>query len=286
MDKLHDPKYPQGMLASISDPIQQPVGELLRTWRQRRRLSQLDLACDAEISTRHLSFLETGRALPSRGMVLKLSEYLDIPLRERNSLLIAAGYAPVYPQRPLAHPEMQSASQAIDLVLSAHEPYPALAIDRHWNLIASNSAVPPLLVGVAARLLEPPVNVLRLSLHPEGIASRITNLQEWRSHILKRLRRQIDSSGDQVLANLMQELTDLHVSKEANHKSEGEDSADVVVPFSLAHGDNVLRFLTTTMVFGTAVDVTLSELAIEVFFPADTVTAEIFRASQRPLPHT
>jgi hypothetical protein len=217
-------------------------------------------------------------------MVLKLSEYLDIPLRERNSLLVAAGYAPVYPQRPLAHPDLTSASRAIDLVLAAHEPYPALAIDRHWNLIAANKAVAPLLAGAAAWLLEPPVNVLRLSLHPEGIASRIENLQEWRTHIMKRLRRQIDSSGDQALVDLMQELSSLHIPQHPTGKTGKEEGADVVVPFSLAVGNDVLRFLTTTMIFGTAVDVTLSELAIEVFFPADAATTEIFRRTQQSLP--
>jgi transcriptional regulator with XRE-family HTH domain len=270
-------KYSQTMLSSISHTVPQPVGELLRAWRQRRRLSQLDLSCEAEISTRHLSFLETGRALPSRGMLQKLSEYLDIPLRERNSLLVAAGYAPVYSDRPLAHPDLKPAKSAIDLVLAGHEPYPALAIDRHWNLIASNKAVAPLLTGAAAWLLKPPVNVLRLSLHPEGIAPRIANLPEWRSHLLERLRRQVDSSGDPVLVELFKELRSYPVPDRLVKKSEEDRGMGVVIPLCFAIGDDVLRFLSTTMVFGTPVDVTLSELAIEAFFPADTATAEKLR---------
>src|SRR5499426_4537715 len=177
----------------------QPVGNLLRKWRERRRLSQLDLACEAEISTRHLSFLETGRSLPSREMVLRLAEQLEVPLRERNVLLIAAGYAPAFPERPLGDPALQSARKAVDLVLAGHEPYPALAIDRHWTLVAANGAVNRLLAGVAAELLAPPINVLRLSLHPDGLAPRIANLAEWRQHLLERLRRQVDVSADPVL---------------------------------------------------------------------------------------
>src|SRR5258708_8857738 len=155
-----------------------PVGERLREWRQRRRLSQLDLALEAEISTKHLSFREAGRALPSRDMVLKLAEQLDVPLRERNVLLVSAGYAPVFPQRSLQDPALQAARKAVDLVLKGHEPYPALAVDRHWTLVSHNAAIPPLLASAAPKLMQPPVNVLRLSLHPEGLAPRIENLAE------------------------------------------------------------------------------------------------------------
>jgi len=155
-----------------------PVGEHLREWRQRRRLSQLALACDAEISTKHLSFLETGRAQPSREMVLRLAERLEVPRRERNMLLVSAGYAPVFAERPLADPALQAARRAVDLVLSGHEPYPALAVDRHWTMVTANSAVQRLLAGVDAAMLAPPVNVLRLSLHPDGLAPRIANLPE------------------------------------------------------------------------------------------------------------
>jgi transcriptional regulator with XRE-family HTH domain len=183
-----------------------PVGHLLREWRQRRRMSQLDLALGADVSARHLSFLETGRSVPSREMVLHLAERLEVPLRERNALLLAAGYAPAFRERPLSDPALAAARQAVELVLAGHEPYPALAVDRHWSLLASNRALGPFLAGVSPDLLRPPVNVLRLSLHPEGTAPRIANLLEWRSHLLARLRRQVDASGDPVLGDLLEEL--------------------------------------------------------------------------------
>jgi transcriptional regulator with XRE-family HTH domain len=184
----------------------QAIGDHLKAWRQRRRLSQLDLAADAEISTRHLSFLETGRARPSRDMVLRLAERLEVPLRERNTLLVAAGFAPVFPQRALDHPSLQAARQAVELVLAGHEPYPALAVDRHWTLVSANKAVAPLLAGVDAALLKAPVNVLRLSLHPKGLARRIANLAEWRAHLLARLRQQIEATADETLTALLEEL--------------------------------------------------------------------------------
>src|SRR5215471_10871371 len=254
----------------------QPVGNLLRKWRERRRLSQLDLACEAEISTRHLSFLETGRSLPSREMVLRLAEQLEVPLRERNVLLIAAGYAPAFPERHLNDPALQAARKAVDLLLAGHEPYPALAIDRHWTLIASNNAVPPLLAGVEPSLLQPPVNVLRLSLHPAGLAPRIANLAEWRSHLLARLRRQIEVSADPVLEELLKELCSYPAPGE-DAAGDDEAYAGVVVPFRLVTERGVLSFISATTIFGTPVDVTLSELAVESFFPADAATAEALR---------
>ena len=262
----------------MSVTASQPVGALLRDWRQRRRMSQLDLACEAEISTRHLSFVETGRAAPSRHMVLRLAEQLDVPLRERNLLLVAAGYAPVYPERPLADPALEPARRAVDLVLAGHEPYPALAVDRHWALVASNRAVAPLLAGVDASLLQPPVNVLRLTLHPGGLAPRIANYREWRSHLLERVRRQVEATGDAVLAALVEELAAYPAPDGAETgTSSGVDYAGVVVPFQLATEAGVLSFFSTTTVFGTPVDVTLSELALESFFPADAATAEALR---------
>ncbi|MEA2757961.1 MAG: hypothetical protein QOH65_574 [Methylobacteriaceae bacterium] len=258
-----------------------PVGEHLREWRQRRRLSQLDLALEAEISTKHLSFLETGRATPSRDMVLHLAERLDVPLRERNVLLLSAGYAPVFSERSLEDPALGAARRAVDLVLAGHEPYPALAIDRHWTLIAANKAVAPLLAGVDVSLLKPPINVLRLSLHPEGLAPRIVNLQEWRAHLLDRLRRQIDVSADAVLVDLLQELRGFPApQRRAGVKPDkGADYAGIAIPFRLATESGVLSFFSTTTVFGTPVDVTLSELALESFFPADRETAERLRAA-------
>jgi len=181
-----------------------PVGGLIRQWRQRRRLSQLDLACDAGISTRHLSFVETGRAQPSRDMLLHLSEQLDVPVRERNVLLVAAGYAPIFPERPLEDPALAAARAAVDLVLERQKPYPAFALDRHWRIVASNSALPELYDDVAADLLKRPVNAMRLSLHPRGLAPRILNLGEWRAHLLFRLRRQVELTADAALIDLLQ----------------------------------------------------------------------------------
>jgi transcriptional regulator with XRE-family HTH domain len=262
--------------------VERPVGHLVREWRQRRRLSQLDLALEAEISPRHLSFLETGRSTPSREMVLRLAARLDVPLRERNTLLLAAGYAPAFRERPLADPDLVSARQAVDLVLTGHEPFPALAVDRHWHLVAANRAVGPLLDGIAGTLLEPPVNVLRLGLHPEGLAPRIANAGEWREHVLARLRRQIDASGDPVLRDLFEELRGYPVSAgDAPPASAHTPSAigAVVVPLRLRSPAGILSFISTTTVFGTPVDITLSELALETFFPADATTAAVLRAA-------
>ncbi|GAB3541728.1 helix-turn-helix transcriptional regulator [Noviherbaspirillum agri] len=258
-----------------------PVGDVLREWRQRRRLSQLDLALDADISTRHLSFMETGRSLPSRDMVLRLAERLDMPLRERNALLVAAGYAPMFSERSLDDPVLQPARKAMELVLTGHEPYPALAVDRHWHLLASNRAVPPLLAGVDPALLQPPVNVLRLSLHPGGLAPRIANYAQWRAHLFERLRRQIEVSGDHFLVDLLNELGAYPAPASASaspRSGNAHEYGGVVVPFQLATDNGTLSFISTTTVFGTPVDVTLSELALESFFPADAATADALRS--------
>jgi transcriptional regulator with XRE-family HTH domain len=251
-----------------------PLGEHIRGWRQRRRLSQMDLALDTDISTRHLSFIETGRARPSREMVLRLADQLEVPLRERNAMLLAAGFAPVYAERGLDDPELAAARRAIDLVLAAHAPFPALAVDRHWNMVAANGSVAPMLAGTAEFLNVAPVNVLRLSLHPEGLAPRILNLAEWRAHLLDRLRRQVAAVGDETLTELLSEL-------EAYPFRDGsgahEDFGGVVVPMRLASPLGELSFFSTTTVFGTPLDVTLDELAIEAFYPADAITAERLR---------
>jgi transcriptional regulator with XRE-family HTH domain len=267
--------YRPAMTSSI-----RPVGDHLREWRQRRRMSQLDLALEAEISTRHLSFLETGRSQPSREMILNLAEQLEVPLRERNILLVSAGYAPVFRERALDDPALAAARKAVDLVLKGHEPFPAIAIDRHWTRVSANAAVAPLLAGIAPALLEPPVNVLRLSLHPDGLAPRIANLPEWRAHLLARLRHQIDVSADTVLVELMNELRAYPMAAESHHgAASGQDYAGVVVPFQIAIDTGLLTFFSTTTVFGTPVDITLSELAIEAFFPADAATAEKLRGT-------
>ena len=251
-------------------------GDHLRDWRQRRRLSQLDLAQEAEISTRHLSFVETGRSVPSREMVLRLAERLDVPLRERNALLVAAGYAPMYRERPLDDPALAPARQAIDLILRSHEPYPALAVDRHWNLVAANRMVPHLMQGADPSLLQPPVNVLRLSLHPKGIAPRIANLVQWRAHVFERLRHQVQATGDSVLASLLDELRSYPVPQGSDERVEGE-LLGVVMPFRFRTPQGVLSFISTTTIFGTPVDVTLQELALETFFPADEFTGQALR---------
>jgi transcriptional regulator with XRE-family HTH domain len=255
------------------------VGDLLREWRQRRRLSQLDLAGDAEISARHLSFLETGRSAPSREMILLLAKQLEVPMRDQNVLLVAAGYAPVFSETPLDAPALQAARSAVDRVLTGHEPFPALALDRHWTLVAANRTVPLLLAGVDPSLLQPPINVLRLTLHPAGLASRIANLGEWRSHLLERVGRQIELTADPVLVDLAKELRGY---PEPPRVKEGRDvarseEARVGVPLQLIVGGGVLSFFSTTTVFGTPIDITLSELALEAFYPADAATATAVR---------
>jgi transcriptional regulator with XRE-family HTH domain len=254
------------------------VGDHLREWRQRRHMSQLDLALEAEISARHLSFVETGRSAPSRDMVLHLAEQLEIPLRERNLLLVSAGFAPIFPERSLDDPALQAARRAMDLVLKGHEPYPALAVDRHWTLVAGNAAIPPLLAGVSTDLLEPPVNVLRLSLHPQGLAPRILNLSEWRAHLLARLRHQVDLTADPFLVKLLRDLSEMAAPRAGSRPGAGVDAAEIVVPMRLRTDAGVLDLFSTTTVFGTPVDITLSELAIESFFPANSATADALRA--------
>ncbi|PWS38864.1 transcriptional regulator [Falsiroseomonas bella] len=255
------------------------VGGLIREWRRRRRLSQLDLASEAEISQRHLSFLESGRSRPSRDMLLHLAEQLEVPLRERNLLLVAAGFAPHYPQRDYQDPAMAAARAMVGRVLAAHEPFPALAVDRHWTMLDANRAVAPLLAGVAPWLLRPPVNVLRLALHPEGVAPRVVNAGEWRAHILERLRRQAEQTADTVLVALLAELRALPGA--APPRLDHAASA-VAVPLRLRSDAGELSFISTTTVFGTPVDVTLSELAIETFLPADAATSEVLRRAATP----
>ncbi|MBC7800157.1 MAG: helix-turn-helix transcriptional regulator [Gemmatimonadaceae bacterium] len=250
----------------IARPI--PVGTQLRAWRQRRRRSQLDLALDAGISQRHLSFVESGRARPSRDMVLHLAEQLEVPLRERNALLTAAGFAPRFADRPLDDPSLTAARGIVDTILQAHAPNPALAVDRHWHMIAANAAVAPLLRGVAdLALLQPPVNVIRLSLHPAGLAPAIANLPAWRTHVLGRLRRQVQASADPTLAALLAEVTAF-----GDAAATAPDD-DIAMPLELDTPVGRLSFLSTITVFGTPTEVTLSELAIEAFYPLDAATA-------------
>ena len=254
-----------------------PIGEHLKTWRKRRHLSQLDLALDAEISTRHLSFIETGRSRPSRDMVLHLAGHLDIPLRERNVLLVAAGFAPEFPERSLDDPGLDAARRAVDVVLRGHEPFPALAIDRHWTLVRANRILPVFLEGVSEEMLAPPVNVVRLSLHPDGLASRIVNYRQWRQHIVERLRHQVDVSADPVLIDLLDEIDRFPMPRQAAPPVPGPDLGGVAIPLQVRTAEGILSVYSTTTIFGTPVDITLAELAIESFFPADDATAAAFR---------
>ncbi|MGW0040646.1 helix-turn-helix domain-containing protein [Rhodococcus sp. NPDC003348] len=250
-----------------------PVGDLLRHWREHRRMSQLELAGRAEVSARHVSFLETGRSRPTRAMLLRLSEQLDIPLRERNSLFLAAGFAPAYPEHALGDVPMASVARAISQILHAHLPSPAVVVDRHWHLVDGNDAVALLVDGCSADLLEPPVNVLRLSLHPEGMAPRIVNLGQWRAHVLRRLEHQIAATGDPVLGGLATELAGYPCADPAVEPEPGA----LVVPIRIRTAAGELALLSATTVFGTPLDVTVAELAIETFHAADERTAEALR---------
>jgi transcriptional regulator with XRE-family HTH domain len=251
-----------------------PIGQLVRSWREQRHISQLDLASEAAISQKHLSFIESGRSAPSREMVLLLAEHLDIPLRERNALLLAAGFAPIFGDRPLTDPALARAQATIERILKAHEPYPALTVDRPWTMMAANAAVAPLLAGVDPELLKPPVNVLRVSLHPRGLAPLIVNLTEWRSHLLDRLRRQLRLTRDPAIDALLQELSGYRVGalRQAEHQPRGPQD-DIAVPLRLRTHAGVLSFLSTITVFGTPLEITLSELSLEAFYPGDPETA-------------
>jgi transcriptional regulator with XRE-family HTH domain len=253
------------------------VGERLRWWREHRRLSQLDLAIQADISARHLSFVETGRSKPSSRMILHLSEHLDVPLRDRNQLLLAGGFAPAYPEHDLDAVPMAAVRGAIRQVLTGHEPLPAAVIDRHWNLVDANAAIGLFTADAAPDLLTPPANVLRLSLHPSGLAPHIVNLGEWRAHLLGRLRRQAVVTADPVLRDLLDELRG-YPCDDPEPDVEVPGPGQVVVPLRMRVGTRVLSFVSTTAVFGTPLDVTLAELAIESFYPADPETVEYLHA--------
>ncbi|CAN5524532.1 MAG: helix-turn-helix domain-containing protein [Rubrobacteraceae bacterium] len=250
-----------------------PVGELLRRWRGLRRMSQFGLALEAGVSSRHVSFVENGKSEPSRDMVLRLAESLDLPLRERNDLLLAAGYAPVYSEANFDSPEMSSVRGAVRKVLAGHEPYPAVVVDRIWNLVDMNEGASLFVAEVSPELLEPPANVLRISLHPDGMASCILNLGEWRAHILGRLRRQVYVSDNPALASLLNELREYP----GGEVEDGVPGDGIVVPLRIVHAGHELSFFGTVATFGTPLDVTVAELAIESFFPADKGTAMFLR---------
>jgi len=250
-----------------------PVGQLLREWRERRRLSQLELACQADVSTRHLSFVETGRSRPTPEMIVKLTEQLEVPLRERNQLLLAGGYAPRYPEHRLDAPELTRVREALRLVLAVHEPRPALVINRWWELLDANAAVNVITAGCAPELLAPPVNVLRMSLHPDGMAPRIGNLAQWRGHLLEQVRRRAEYTGDTRL----QELHDELLSYPGGYDT-SLPASNVVLPLRLMVDGAELAFFAISATVETAADVTVDELRVETFYPADTATAEHLRA--------
>jgi transcriptional regulator with XRE-family HTH domain len=249
-----------------------PVGQLLREWRERRRLSQLDLAIQADISTRHLSFVETGRSRPTSEMILRLTEQLEVPLRERNQVLLAGGYAPAYPQHGLDEPELSSVVAALRQVLRGHEPYPAVVINRWWDVVDANAMIGVLSAGSAPELLAPPVNVLRLSLHPDGMAPRIRNLGQWRAHLLEQVHRRAVQTDDTRLHELEDELRGY-----PGATADVAAASDVVLPLVLEHGDRVLSLFSIEARVGTATDVTVDELSIETFYPADAETAGALR---------
>lgn len=252
------------------------VGDVLRSWRQRRHLSQLDLAAIADISSRHLSFVETGRSQPSREMLVRLADGLSLPLREQNRLLAAGGFAPVHPERSWKDHDLAAIRHAVDLVLTGHEPHPALAVDRAWNLVQANRAAEVLLANVEPELLAPPVNVLRAVVHPRGLSSQIGNPEELFPLLLARLNHEIDVTGDQRLEDLRRELVTYPALRDA--RPAYVRTPGIVVPFVVRMDETVLRFISTTTVFGTATDVTVQELTIESFFPADEITAQALRS--------
>jgi transcriptional regulator with XRE-family HTH domain len=266
------------MSSLLMQPVS-PIGDHIRAWRQRRRLSQLDFALEAEISQKHLSFIESGRSQPSREMVLRLADHLQVPLRERNAMVLAAGYAPAFPERALDDPALAHARAAITLILKGHEPYPALAVDRRWMLVDANDGVRRLLGFVQdPALLEPPINVLKLSFADGGLAPHIVNLAEWRAHVFDRLRQQIAVTADQDLTALLNELQQWPKPGDENDAIGPAPFGGIAIPLVLRTPAGTLSFISTTTVFGTPVDVTLSEIALEAFYPADRQTAELLKA--------
>jgi transcriptional regulator with XRE-family HTH domain len=260
------------------------IGSLLREWRELRRLTQLELALDAGVSARHLSFVETGRSRPGRDMLLRILDRLEIPFRERNRLLLAAGHAPAFPERPLDGPELAPVREALDLILTGHEPYPAVVVDRAWNLVAANSATTSLTsaVEIDPALLEPPINVLRVGLHPRGMAPLIVNLAGWRAHFLERLERQIAITGDRELAALAEEIAGYPAPGDDVDRPAARDGGEMLGPVRVrAPGGGELSFFGMFATFDTPFEVTTSELAIELLFPADRRTAETLEATAR-----
>jgi len=256
------------------------VGELLRDWRTRRRRSQLDLALDVGVSTRHLSFVETGRSRPSVELVLAIAHHLDVPLRERNGLLLAAGYAPRFSQMSLDDPSMAHVRASIQRMLDAHDPYPGAVIDRQWNVAMVNRAALTLANGLPETVVGPPLNVYRLCLHPDGLASRTTNFVDWATYLLGQLRRSIVLTADESLIALLEEVSNYRNVKQIEplFGITGRDEPPLLVPFQLATPLGELKLFTTLTTFGTPLDITIDELAIELFFPADDRSDQMLRS--------
>ncbi len=269
-------------MAAVSS--QARVGALLREWRRQRRLTQLELALDAGVSARHLSFVETGRSKPGRELLLRVTDQLEVPFRARNQLLLAAGHAPAFPERSLQDPELAPVREALDVILSGHEPYPAVVVDRGWNLVAANSAMSALGEWLDPVLLEPPVNVMRAGLHPRGLAPWIVNLGEVRAYFVGRLQRQVAITEDADLAALLDEVVGYPAPEHAHDAAAEAAAGEILTPLIRMRtpDDRELSFFATVVTFSTAVEVTTSELSIELAFPADAATAEALKDLARP----
>ncbi|GGU85373.1 transcriptional regulator [Streptomyces filipinensis] len=266
-----------GRAASATAPAasDKGVGPLLRAWRERRRVSQLELALRADSSARHISFIETGRSRPSEEMVLRLAEHLDVPVRERNSLLLAAGYAPHYPETPLDDPALDALRDGMERLIQGYEPYPALVVDAGYTVVAANRGIAMLLDGVPEKLLSPAPNAMRLTLHPEGMAPRIRNLREWRGHLLAQMERQIALERSDRLRALYEEVAAYPVPEEDAPGGEPDEPvAYFALPLRIELGGRILSFVSSISTFNTPMDVTVAELAIETFLPADPATAK------------
>ncbi|MER5545518.1 helix-turn-helix domain-containing protein [Streptomyces sp. NPDC002586] len=262
--------------ASVTAPAaaDKGVGPLLRAWRERRRVSQLELALRADSSARHISFIETGRSRPSQEMVLRLAEHLDVPVRERNSLLLAAGYAPHYPETPLDDPALDALRDGMERLIQGYEPYPALVVDAGYTVVAANRGITMLLDGVPEKLMAPAPNAMRLTLHPEGMAPRIRNLREWRGHLLAQMDRQIALQRSDQLRALYEEVAAYPVPEDAQDDAPAEPVAYFALPLRIEHEGRILSFVSSISTFNTPMDVTVAELAIETFLPADPATAK------------
>ncbi|MFI8458739.1 helix-turn-helix domain-containing protein [Kitasatospora sp. NPDC085464] len=274
------------IMAGMGSPTGTGVGPLLRGWRERRQLSQLQLALRADSSARHLSFVENGRSRPSRELVLRLAEQLDVPVRERNTLLLAAGYAPHYPETPLDDPSMAALRGGMERLLAAHDPYPAVVVDGSFRVLAANRSLGLLLDGIAPHLLQPPLNAVRVTLHPEGLAPRIVNLGQWRRHLLERMERRLELVRAEPLRQLYEEVRGYPEpdADPAEGAADGpaEDGFPFALPIRIRHEGRVLSFLSTIATFNTPLDVTVSELAMETFLPADAETVRFLQSSVGP----